>query len=80
MRGRRTYNINFVPILVALEQSHILDPKPESSDYSTPMPKIQNLPLNIPLDTNFTETQKERLLLYQVYWQFCFGVVIFNSN
>jgi len=42
------------------------------------MPKIQNSPLNNPLDTYFTavdshkETQKERLLLYQVYWQLCF--------
>jgi len=48
--------------------------------------KNTELSLNIPLDTDFavysrTETQKESLLLYQVYWQLCFGyVVIFKTN
>ena len=46
------YKIKFIKILVALEQSRVLDPKPQSSGYSTPMPKIQNSPLNIPLDTD----------------------------
>jgi hypothetical protein len=62
----------YVQRKVVLEQSHVLDPKPQSSSHSTPMPKIENSPMNIPLDTDFTavyarkETQKERLLLPSV--------------